>query len=65
VLLPPGFPAWQRHLLTDPQTSGGLLVACARARAAEIVQSIREAGYPATRLIGAAETGASGVRIVA
>ena len=65
VLLPPGCPEWQRHLLTDPQTSGGLLVACARERAAEIVQSIREAGYPATRLIGAAETGASGVRIVA
>jgi len=28
VELPPGFPEWQRTLLSDPQTSGGLLVAC-------------------------------------
>ncbi len=33
VTLPADCPDWQRHLLTDPQTSGGLLVACvARAR---------------------------------
>jgi selenide, water dikinase len=29
VDLPAGFPDWKRKLLTDPQTSGGLLVACA------------------------------------
>jgi selenide,water dikinase len=29
VELPAGFPDWKRKLLTDPQTSGGLLVACA------------------------------------
>ncbi len=29
VDLPTGFPDWKRKLLTDPQTSGGLLVACA------------------------------------
>lgn len=29
VDLPLGFPDWKRKLLTDPQTSGGLLVACA------------------------------------
>ena len=29
VELPGGFPDWQKKLLTDPQTSGGLLVACA------------------------------------
>ena len=29
VELPAGFPEWKRKLLTDPQTSGGLLVACA------------------------------------
>jgi selenide,water dikinase len=28
VLLPKDFPAWKQKLLTDPQTSGGLLVAC-------------------------------------
>jgi selenide,water dikinase len=29
VQLPAGFAEWKRKLLTDPQTSGGLLVACA------------------------------------
>ena len=29
VDLPAGFPDWQKKLITDPQTSGGLLVACA------------------------------------
>jgi selenide,water dikinase len=31
VDLPAGFPDWKRKLLSDPQTSGGLLVACAPA----------------------------------
>ena len=46
VRLPEGCPDWRRHLLTDPQTSGGLLVACAPARAADIVQSIRASRLP-------------------
>src|SRR5205823_6109072 len=29
VDLPAGFPEWKRKLMADPQTSGGLLVACA------------------------------------
>ena len=29
VILPAGFDSWRRDLLCDPQTSGGLLVACA------------------------------------
>jgi selenide,water dikinase len=29
MTLPADFPEWSRYLLTDPQTSGGLLVACA------------------------------------
>ena len=29
VDLPAGFPEWKRKLISDPQTSGGLLVACA------------------------------------
>jgi selenide,water dikinase len=65
VLLPPDCPEWQRHLLTDPQTSGGLLIACARERAGEIVQSIRQAGYPSAGLIGTAEAGASRISVVA
>jgi selenide,water dikinase len=58
-------PEWERHLLTDPQTSGGLLVACAPERAAAVADAIEAAGYPAARIIGHAEAGAAAVRIEA
>ena len=65
VVLPPGLPDWQRHLLADPQTSGGLLVACAPERAASIVQSINAAGYKSARVIGEAVPGAPKIEVVA
>jgi selenide, water dikinase len=64
IALPAGLPDWQRHLLTDPQTSGGLLIACAPERADAIAGSIGESGYPAARTIGRAMRGAPRVRIV-
>jgi selenide,water dikinase len=63
VRLPAGYAEWRRHLLTDPQTSGGLLVACAPERADAIVRSIREAGYPAAQVIGDAKPGSAGVEV--
>lgn len=57
VRLPADTPDWRRHLLTDPQTSGGLLIACAPARAEEVVRSIRKSGYPMARIVGRAEAG--------
>ena len=64
VAVPPGFPDWKRHLLTDPQTSGGLLVACTPERADAIARFICNAGYPGTRVIGHAEAGSPGVRVM-
>jgi len=64
VTLPAGLPDWQRHLLSDPQTSGGLLVACAPEKADEIVQTIRAAGHPAAQVIGHAESGVPGIKII-
>ena len=58
VTLPEGLPLWQRALLTDPQTSGGLLVSCAAGRAEALLAEIRAGGYPAARIIGAVEAGA-------
>jgi selenide,water dikinase len=57
AVLPSGLPDWQRHLLTDPQTSGGLLVSCAMERAEAVLAQIRSAGYPAARIIGTVEAG--------
>ena len=64
VALPAGLPDWQRHLLSDPQTSGGLLVACAPGRAKDIVETIHAAGYPAAQVIGHADAGTPGITIV-
>jgi selenide,water dikinase len=63
VRLPVDCAEWRRHLLTDPQTSGGLLIACAPERADAIGRSIREAGYPAARVIGEARPGYAGVEV--
>ena len=61
ITLPAGCPDWQRHLLTDPQTSGGLLIACAPEAAEGLVARIRASGYPVARRIGSAEAGPPGL----
>src|SRR5271156_2303347 len=65
VVLPSDFPDWQRHLLTDPQTSGGLLISCDPNSATEITQKIIGAGYPRASIIGHAEMGSPSIRIAA
>jgi selenide,water dikinase len=62
VSLPDGMPDWRRDLLADPQTSGGLLVACAPDRAEALLQQIVAAGYPGTTIIGRAEAGKPEIR---
>jgi selenide, water dikinase len=57
VTLPASLCEWQRHLLTDPQTSGGLLIACDQSCATEIIKLIANAGYPHARVIGHASSG--------
>lgn len=59
VDLPEGLADWSRALLTDPQTSGGLLVSVAADRAEEILVEITRAGYPSARIIGKAAAGPS------
>lgn len=63
VILPDDYPQWQRALLTDPQTSGGLLVACAADKAEGIRKEIESAGYPLARIIGSVTAGPPQVRI--
>ncbi|MBX3524888.1 MAG: selenide, water dikinase SelD [Rhodoblastus sp.] len=64
VVLPAGCDEWRRHLLTDPQTSGGLLVACRAERAEEIAARIVGEGYPFARVIGRVSAGEARVVIV-
>jgi selenide,water dikinase len=63
VSLPPNCLDWQRDLLTDPQTSGGLLIACAPDEASGLAASIVAEGYPAARIIGSFAEGVAGVVI--
>jgi len=65
VRLPAGLPDWWRHLLTDPQTSGGLLVACAADRAEGVLARIVGAGYPRARIIGHAAAGTPSITVEA
>lgn len=48
---------WQRHLLTDPQTSGGLLIACAPDAQEEILDLLNRSGFYEARGIGYFEDG--------
>ena len=58
VGLPAGFPDWKRNLLTDPQTSGGLLVACAPQAQAEVLRAFTARGFTEARTIGRLTAGA-------
>jgi selenide,water dikinase len=63
VSLPGALPGWQRDLLTDPQTSGGLLIAAAPDHAERIVDLVRGEGFSAVTIIGRAVAGAPGIAI--
>lgn len=64
IALPASLPEWRRALLTDPQTSGGLLVACKPERAEAIRAMIEAAGYPRASIIGTMVAGEPGIDIV-
>lgn len=63
VTLPDGLPDWRRALLTDPQTSGGLLLAVAPEAVDDVLAQVRAAGFARTAMIGAAAEGPAGVTI--
>ena len=52
VRLPDGFEPPDKALLTDPQTSGGLLVSCAPSVAARVIDVFRRHGFGAAADIG-------------
>ena len=64
VSLPADLPSWRRALLTDPQTSGGLLVACAPEKAEAIKAMMLAAGYARASLIGEVVAGTRGIEVM-
>lgn len=63
AVLAEGLADWQRHVLTDPQTSGGLLLACAPDAAAALVASLKAEGYARAAVVGHVEAGKASLRV--
>ncbi|MDI1339199.1 selenide, water dikinase SelD [Polaromonas sp.] len=63
VLLPAGLGAAQQALLSDPQTSGGLLVSCTPEIADEVLACFHSQGFSDARVIGRMIEG-SGVQVL-
>ncbi|MBS0383975.1 MAG: selenide, water dikinase SelD, partial [Proteobacteria bacterium] len=56
---------WRRDLLTDPQTSGGLLIAVAEEGAKQVLELARERGFTTSRYVGRVLAGESGLLVLA
>ena len=59
VSLPGGFEEWKRKLLSDPQTSGGLLVACAPHAVRRVLEEFEKRGFAEAKTIGKLSQGAA------
>lgn len=62
VRLPEGMAEWQRKLLCDPQTSGGLLIACEQQAVPAVLDEMRRQGFAQARAVGRMIQG-SGVKV--
>ena len=65
VELAAALPPVARDLLSDPQTSGGLLVACAPSSVEDVLAVFRAQGFDAAAVIGSVRTGPAGLRVLA
>ncbi|MFC5496000.1 selenide, water dikinase SelD [Caenimonas terrae] len=63
VGLPAGFDPTAKALLTDPQTSGGLLVSCAPAAVDEVLAVFKRHGFDAAAVIGEVTAPGAGPRL--
>jgi len=54
----------EQAILTDPQTSGGLLIACAPESVNEVLDCFRAEGFHRAAVIGDVEAGVPGVLVV-
>jgi selenide, water dikinase len=65
VDLPAGIEAWRRDLLTDPQTSGGLLISVAADQAQALLALARDEGFARAAVVGRVVKGPPRVRVAA
>ena len=60
VALPAGFAEAERALLSDPQTSGGLLVSCAPEAVDQVLAVFRRHGFGQAAVIGEVQAQSAG-----
>ncbi|MES2184998.1 MAG: selenide, water dikinase SelD [Pseudomonadota bacterium] len=65
VQLAPGLPAIAQALLTDPQTSGGLLASCAPEAVDAVLAIFRAQGFGEAAVVGRMEAGPAGLAVSA
>ena len=58
-----GAPEWQKKLITDPQTSGGLLVACAPEAERDVLAEFARRGFAEAKKIGSLAAGAARITV--
>jgi len=63
VILGTEIAEWQRKLLCDPQTSGGLLVSCAQESVDAVLAAFNADGFSHAAIIGAMQTGDAKVTV--
>ena len=63
VQLPSGISGWQQAVLSDPQTSGGLLVSCTPDARDAVLEIFRQHGFANAAEIGRLEAGV-GIAVV-
>jgi selenide,water dikinase len=63
VLLAPNIAEWQRDLVCDPQTSGGLLIATAPEGIEDVLQRLHAAGFDHAATIGECREGPASVEL--
>jgi len=64
VRMPAGAPDWKRKFVSDPQTSGGLLVACAPVVEKHVIEEFHKQGFSLARRIGSIQSGEVIVTVV-
>ena len=65
VQLAPALPAIARELITDPQTSGGLLVACSPDSVEDVLACFRAGGFGEAAVVGRMTEGVPGLLVEA
>ena len=65
VTLPGNLPDWQKNLLTDPQTSGGLMLSCPPDTTEQVLGVFRQHGFADASIIGRMQGGEPHVTVSA